>query len=326
MVDRSMSRRSEVMKHLESFLQDNISKFLKPVESIWQPSDYLPDSRKEGFLEKVNELRMKAKELSYDLWVSLIGDAITEEALPSYETKIFQIENVEFESKNVWAKWMRGWTAEENRHGDLLNKFLYLSGRVNMREMEISTQYLLADGFNIQTGNDPYRIFIYTSFQELATMISHKRVSEIAKKQDNDELAKMCATIATDEGRHAHAYKSFVNQIFNIDSNEMMLAFADMMKKKIVMPAHYLREIGVKIGETFEHFSNSAQALGVYTAQDYIEILESLNKYWKIDSICDLEESGEKARDYLMKLPNRLARVAERIKIPIVDHKFSWIT
>jgi acyl-[acyl-carrier-protein] desaturase len=25
---------------------------------------------------------------------------------------------------------------EENRHGDLLNKYLYLSGRVNMRELK----------------------------------------------------------------------------------------------------------------------------------------------------------------------------------------------
>jgi acyl-[acyl-carrier-protein] desaturase len=27
---------------------------------------------------------------------------------------------------------MDQWTSEENRHGDLLNKYLYLSGRVNM--------------------------------------------------------------------------------------------------------------------------------------------------------------------------------------------------
>lgn len=28
-----------------------------------------------------------------------------------------------------WARWNRHWTAEENRHGDVLNKYLYLSGR-----------------------------------------------------------------------------------------------------------------------------------------------------------------------------------------------------
>ena len=28
-----------------------------------------------------------------------------------------------------WARWTRKWTAEENRHGDVLNKYLYLGGK-----------------------------------------------------------------------------------------------------------------------------------------------------------------------------------------------------
>jgi acyl-[acyl-carrier-protein] desaturase len=31
------------------------------------------------------------------------------------------IDNVE---RNGWSKWIRQWTGEENRHGDLLNKYL----------------------------------------------------------------------------------------------------------------------------------------------------------------------------------------------------------
>lgn len=31
--------------------------------------------------------------------------------------------------EHPWAVWTRGWTAEENRHGLLLNRYLYLSGR-----------------------------------------------------------------------------------------------------------------------------------------------------------------------------------------------------
>jgi acyl-[acyl-carrier-protein] desaturase len=50
--------------------------------------------------------------------------------------------------------------------------------------------------------------------------------------------------IAADEARHAKAYKSFVSQIFEIDPSEMMLAFENMMRKKIVMPAHFMRQQG----------------------------------------------------------------------------------
>lgn len=31
------------------------------------------------------------------------------------------------------CRWNRQWTAEENRHGDLMNKYCYLTGRVNMK-------------------------------------------------------------------------------------------------------------------------------------------------------------------------------------------------
>jgi acyl-[acyl-carrier-protein] desaturase len=313
------------MNHVEKFVAEKLPKFLRPIDQNWQPADFLPDARDISFFEEVRNLQERAKELAYDFWAVLIGDTITEEALPTYESWLAGMEGVNQLEPNGWTKWIRGWTAEENRHGDLLNKYLYLSGRVDMKQMEISTQYLLNDGFDIGTAADPYRNFIYTSFQEQATLISHMRVGSIAKKQDNPELAKICAKIAADEGRHAHAYQSFVTKIMEVDPSEMMLAFADMMRKKIVMPAHYLREVGVEFGTTFTHFSDAAQRLGVYTANDYVDILESLLKIWSVDHVPDLNEAGEKARDYLMKLPDRLRRVSERLKIPEHQYEFSWI-
>ena len=107
---------------------------------------------------------------------------------------------------------------------------------------------------------------------------------------------------------------------------EMMLAFEDMMRKKIVMPAHFLRETGMKMGATYSHFSDAAQRLGVYTTQDYIEILESLISEWKIADMQGLNEAGEQARDYLMHLPARLRRIAERMRVPQLEYNFSWIS
>lgn len=322
---KQFSGRLEVMHYLENHVDDVIDKLLKPIETNWQPSDLLPDSRDPDFFEKIKNIQESAKELAYDFWAVLIGDTITEEALPTYESWLVGMEGVNQGENKGWTKWIRGWTAEENRHGDLLNKYLYISGRVNMREMEVSTQYLIADGFDIQTGADPYRNFVYTSFQEIATNVSHGRVSALAKKADNLELAKICGIIAGDEMRHARAYKSFVSKIMEVDPSEMMLAFEDMMRKKIVMPAHYLRETGVKIGSTFDHFSNAAQRLGVYTSQDYIQILSGLIKDWEIEKVTGLNEAGEKARDYLVALPDRLKRIADRLKTPVLEYEFSWI-
>ena len=320
--------RLEVMQFLEKKIDHFMEEFLIPVEKIWQPTDLLPNSENENFIEEVTELREIAKDLPYDFWVTLVGDTITEEALPTYETWLMDVEGVTQKGENGdngWAKWLRHWTGEENRHGDVLNKYLYLSGRVNMREVEITTQHLIADGFDIGTDRDPYKNFVYTSFQELATYISHNRVAKIASQNGNKQLGKMCKIISGDEMRHHHAYSEFVERIFKVDPSQMMMAFHDMMKRKITMPAHFLRESGNKISSAFEEFSNTAQRIGVYTSNDYVDILEKLNTRWEIDKITGLTDEAEKARDYLMKLPARMYRLSERMKIPENSFQFKWV-
>jgi acyl-[acyl-carrier-protein] desaturase len=313
------------MQFLEKNVDSFVDQYLIPVEKIWQPTDFLPNSQSDTFFDEVTELREIAKELPYDFWVTLVGDTITEEALPTYESWLMDVEGIDNVERNGWSKWIRQWTGEENRHGDLLNKYLYLSGRVNMREVEMTTQHLISDGFDIGTGRDPYKNFVYTSFQELATYVSHNRVAQMAKKYGDNKLSKMCKMIAGDEMRHHHAYSEFVNRIFQIDPSEMMLAFQYMMKAKIVMPAHFLRESGEKISTAFEQFSDSAQRIGVYTAADYVDIMQKLIEKWEIDKIGGLTDEAEKARDYLMKLPGRMAKISERLIIPQESHIFKWV-
>ncbi len=318
--------RLEVMQFLEKDIDTYVDDYLIPIDTVWQPSDMLPDSRNENFFEEVQELREIAKDMPYDFWIVLVGDMITEEALPTYESWLMDVEGVDQVENNGWSKWVRQWTAEENRHGDLLNKYLYLSGRVNMREVEVTTQYLIGDGFDIGTGRDPYKNFVYTSFQELATYVSHNRVSQLARNYGDKKLSKICKIIAGDEMRHHHAYSEFVNRIFKVDPSEMMLAFQYMMKHKIIMPAQFLRESGEKIGSAFEQFSDAAQRIGVYTAADYVDIMQKLIDKWEIDKISNLTDEAEKARDFLMKLPARMTRVSERLVIPQESHIFKWVT
>lgn len=317
--------RLEVMKNLEKEVTSFMEKFLTPIEKIWQPSDFLPDTTSSDFKYELEELQTFAQEMEYDLFVTLIGDCITEEALPSYESWLMGVDGVDQEEKIGWANWVRAWTAEENRHGDLLNKYLYLCGRVNMREVEVTTQYLINDGFDLGTSMDPYKNFVYTSFQETATNISHRRVGTLAKQSGNKKLAQMCGVIAADEARHAKAYKHFVTKIFELDPSEMMLAFEQMMRNKVVMPAHLMRESGQKVGELWSHFSDAAQRCLVYTGQDYINILKELLADWKIEHIGGLNEQAQKAQEYLMKLPGRLQKITDRISTPDLNYQFKWV-
>jgi acyl-[acyl-carrier-protein] desaturase len=225
-------------------------------------------------------------------------------------------------SDTPWARWGRGWTAEENRHGDLLNRYLYLTGRVDMKAVEVTIHHLINRGFDPRTDNDPYLGFIYTSFQERATKISHRNVGTLAMRAGDEALQKICGLIAGDEARHEKAYKLFMTKIFEVDPAEAVRAFATMMRRKIVMPAILMRDATDE--NLFHHFSRIAQRLGVYTAHDYAEIIDDLVRVWNIPSLSGLTGLAAKAQDYLSDLAERYRALAERVVAggPV---QFSWV-
>jgi len=312
---------------------------LKDTETNWQPQDFLPNPESDTFLDEVAELRKRATGISDDHLVCLVGDMITEEALPTYMNMLNTLDGTRDEtgaSDTAWARWTRMWTAEENRHGDLMNKYLWLTGRVDMRAVETTIQNLIGSGMNPKTENNPYLGFVYTSFQERATKVSHGNTARFALEEGDPVLAKICGSIAADEGRHEIAYTRIVDQLWERDPDGTMLAFADMMKKQIVMPAHlmddcqHLKATGRPL---FDDFSTVAERVGVYTASDYADIMEHLIKRWEVEG---RELSGEaaEAQDYVCKLPLRVRRLADRAsarklkaaeKAGLTTTNISWI-
>eukprot|EP00979_Chaetoceros_neogracilis_P013170 scaffold3710_cov286-Chaetoceros_neogracile.AAC.27 len=307
---------------------------LETGEKAWQPQDYLPDLTQDSWYDEVKELRDMAEGVPDDILVVLIGDMITEEALPTYQTLLNTFEGCDDPTgttESAWARWSRGWTSEENRHGDLLNKYLYLGGRCDMRSIEVSIQHLITSGFNPGAEKDPYRGFVYTSFQERATKISHGNVGKLSRNYGDKNLNRICAKIAGDEGRHEKAYQLFVTEILKRDPDGLLEVFGDMMRGQIVMPAELMTD--GKDPDLYDNFANVAQRLGVYTALDYAEIIDHLVRQWDLEHLEGLSSAAEKERDYLCKLPKRYKKLAERSmnktkkvtedEVPM--HSFNWI-
>lgn len=91
------------------------------------------------------------------------------------------------------------------------------------------------------------------------------------------------------------------------------------------MPAMHLRESFETKGSLFDQFSIVAQRIGVYSGFDYVDILKKLNTMWEIDKINNLTPEAEKARDWLLKLPERMYKITERIVIPDTKYNFKWL-
>jgi acyl-[acyl-carrier-protein] desaturase len=313
-----LQEKLEVLKAIEHHVVDFIDDKMNFPEESWQPTDFLPDFSATDFPDTIKLLQERMSNVPDSVLVSLVGNMITEEALPSYQTFFNLLEGVNDErniaSASPWVRWSRLWTAEENRHGDLLNKYLYLSGRVDMKEVETTIQQLLYNGVDLQTNGDPYHGLIYTSFQERATKISHVNTGKLASKSGDTTLAKICNTIAGEEALHERAYKFFMSKIFEIDPNGGINAFFTMMQKKIVMPAS-LMDFGTKKSQ-YLNYANITQKIGVYTSLDYANIIDHLVNHWGIDKLLDLNEHGKRAQDYLSSLAQRYYSLSERLQEP----------
>lgn len=330
------AERLDVVRSMGKYIQDNVTPLLKPVDKCWQPQDLLPPSEDPDFLDKVRDLRKRAANLPDDYLVVFAGDMITEEALPTYMTMLNTLDGVRDEtgaSDTPWANWTRAWTAEENRHGDAMNRYMYLTGRMNMKAVEVTIQHLIGSGMDPKTENNPYLGFTYTSFQERATKVSHGNTARHALEHGDDVLAKICGLIAADEGRHEQAYTKIIDGCFERDPDGAVLAFADMMRKQIVMPAHLMDDGGQhsvtnKGRNLFADFSSVAERTGTYTAFDYADIMEHLVKRWDVANRSGLSGEAAEAQEYVVGLPARIRKLAERAhsrKKKDQHANFSWI-
>ena len=101
--------------------------------------------------------------------------------------------------------------------------------------------------------NNPYVGFVYTSFQDRATFVSHGNIARMAKEGGDPVLARICGTIAADEKRHENAYIRIVEKLLEVDPSEAILGIANMIKKKITMPGHLMYD--GRDPRLFEHFT-----------------------------------------------------------------------
>jgi acyl-[acyl-carrier-protein] desaturase len=324
--DEFVHAQVEVLRGMSEHVGQNLD-LLTPVAEAWQPNDYLPDLTADDWREQLEAFRGPAKELSDELLVVLVGDMVTEEALPNYAISLNLLaRDPTGTSPEPWAKWMRGWTSEENRHGDLLNAYLRLTGRVDMRSVEVTVHNLITGGFNPKAHPNPYAGLIYTSFQERATKISHMNVGRLAQKGGDEYLGKICKRIAGDESRHEAFYTRMMGEVMARDPAGGVLVFRDMMRRVIAMPGR-LMDDGGGDPDLFDRFAAVAQRMNVYTVHDYADIIRHLVATWKVGTL-PLSGKAAAAQDWLCKQGERYDSLAEMVTEETKKQpptRFSWI-
>lgn len=328
MTNVTSGARAELLTELDKFVADQLP-LLLPVEKCWQPSDLLPDLTADGWQDNMAEWRQTASSIPDDVLITLVANMITEEALPSYHAWLANLEDGFDRSgsgPSGVGRWMRGWVAEEKRHGDVLARYLFLTGRVNMRAVETTIHHLLKNGFDPATDNNIFQAFIYTSFQERATYVAHTGTARAAKAAGDKNLQRICDFVAGDESRHERAYERFVSRLFELDADQCMLALEKMLRHNIVMPSRLMSD-GVD-PDLFGIFSAITQRNGIYTTMDYARIMEHVVRLWKVESQAVTSDEAKRAQDYVSALPARYIKLAERAEARLArvpERPLSWI-
>jgi acyl-[acyl-carrier-protein] desaturase len=315
----------DLIEDLQGFAAENLA-LLTPVDQAWQPSDLLPDLTAEDWAEQVTWFRDAARQVSDELLVVLVGNMVTEEALPSYAMSLNRIVHDETGTDDTpWARWLRGWTAEENRHGDLLNAYLRLTGRVDMRAVELTIHHLINKGFDPRNKGEPGAALIYAAFQERATRITHGNVGKLAAQQGDENLARICRKIAGDEARHEAFYTRVVAQLMEREPEAGVLAFRAMIRGIISMPGRHMFD--GRDPDLFDHFAAVSQRIGTYTVLTYSQIIEHLVAAWGV-AHRSLSGKAAGAQDYLCRQAEKYQRLADRVAETVARRpqiRFSWL-
>lgn len=277
---------------------------------LWFPSELLnaaPDTDPD---RHVHNLRERASGITLPMRVALALNLLTEEGLPHFHRLLA----VYLGNDSYWSRWTNLWTAEEDRHGAVLHDYCRDSQVLNAPILERMQFEYIRSGFNPDWDKDPYRVFVYTTLQERATQVSHANTGRLAGEYE-PTIGAVLANVAKEEARHYVFYREIFANVLERDPNAGLVSAAAIMPA-IDMPGYKMPH--------FREMADVIRRAGIYGPEDYIKIVEEQIRYWKIDTLTDLNEDAEKARDKIMSIPPRLTRVAEAMQSRTRAKTFSF--
>lgn len=293
--------KAEVLKAIEPLVDQMMDAHLSK-RRLWMPSDFLPSDEKmdEDDQRKIKNLRERARSLSDVIRVSVVLNMLTEEGLPHFHRLLSKY----LGDGSIWQKWNFMWTAEEDRHGDILRDYSRDAQLFRSREVDMMKYVYQETGFTPDWDKDPYKVFVYTTLQERATQYSHMNTGKLAG-DDEPVLKGILANVASDEAKHFTFYRRVFKAVLELDPNRALQSALAILPS-IEMP-----------GVSMPHFREMADVIrraGIYGPWDYRKIVEEAIAYWRIEALSGLNEAGRMAQEKIMQIPTRLKKVAEYIE------------
>ena len=299
----------EVLQDLESKVQELMEVHERKRE-LWFPEDLLGPPPGECPDTHLAKLREQAAGIPDHARAALALNLLTEEGLPHFHRLLA----VYLGDESFWRSWNNLWTAEEDRHGQVLHDYARDTRLLKQRRLEeMQFEYLRA-GFHPAWDRDPYRVFAYTTVQERATQFSHSETGKIVAEYE-PRLGVILSQVAKEEARHYTFYRTVFEEILKRDPDQALHS-ASFILPAIDMP-------GVTM-PGFKELADVIRRSGIYGPRDYLRIVQEQIRYWKIESLDGLGELGRKAQEKILGIPARLKRIADHMETKSKGKTFSF--
>ncbi len=308
-INGCLREKYEVLRDLENPVREMISRHESKRE-LWFPSEFLPADQETNNEKELAELRRRAEGVSDNARVAIALNTLTEEGLPHFHRLIA----LNLGDGPHWTEWNGLWTAEEDRHGNILRDYIRDSRLMNFSVLDRLQFDYIRSGFYPAWSGDPYKVFVYTSAQEKATAVSHLNTGKLVADSE-PLLYAITQKIAQDESRHYAFYLNVFKEIIARDPNAALESAAGVMPS-IDMP-------GISMAN-FNEYADVVRRSGIYGPRDYQKIVEQLISSWNIGLLTQLNDIGRKAQDKIMSIPARLQKVAEFIESRIGAKSFTF--
>lgn len=255
-------------------------------QRLWLPSELIPYE---------HEFPRLPPELAGLLALNLL----TEDGLPYFMALL--VKHLGDEGP-IWD-WNRLWTAEEDRHGQVIKIYLYKTlVREELIALETMQYNYLRAGFWPQWSRDPYQLFAYVVLQEQATWLSHAGIARHAVSVDA-VLTSIMAKVSGEENKHYQAYLKMFRALMDINPSHAVRSILAVVNN-FTMPG-----IGIP---GFSELATLQARMQVFGPIEFYTLVSKLWDTLNIGQLKDLDSSGDQARDKLAKRLNTLERLAKR--------------
>jgi acyl-[acyl-carrier-protein] desaturase len=283
---------------LEPYLADLYKQHRERAAGIdWSYHEFIPWELGRCF--KKEPWSIDQRKLPQAIYTAVETSLLTEVNLPFFYHHLA----VTFKgSLQVLQDFVHTWVAEEDQHSSLLETYLIITRNADPHELHRLRKGVVEGGFEPDF-DTAMETMVYTTVQELATMVFYNNVAKAATPYDS-HLSKLLRRIAKDETLHFAFYRDAVKGYLGIDHN--FVYYIHRAMTSFAMP-------GKEMPNFKDRMDTIAKEANYGPVAYFNQVFDYLIKYWAIDKLQPSREEAESAKQDLLEYYTKLKRISDRL-------------